>query len=226
MKRTLPLRYAALFFAGALVLAGCADDPAMEADAPAVQASASVATLPNIAPGTYAVDPAHSEVGFRVRHLGLSNVEGEFESVDGTISVPDGDLSAMKIVATIDASSINTNNTDRDDHLRSPDFFEVDQHPEITFTSTAVEPLGEDRFLLRGDLTMRGVTRPVELEGEYVGAATDPYGNEKIGIAAEGKINRKDFGLTWNQALEAGGVLVGEEVTLVLDVQAARQQAQ
>ena len=179
-----------------------------------------VAEGPAVTPGTYELDPAHSEIGFRVKHLGISTVKGSFAEGAATISFPSTDLAEMKVEGTVAAKSIDTNNADRDEHLRSADFFDVEQHPTITFTSREVTPEADGRFTLKGDLTMRGVTRQIELSGEYLGTAVDPWGNQKVAISAEGTINRKDFGLTWNKALEAGGVLVGENVTIVLDVQA------
>lgn len=177
-----------------------------------------------VAAGTYTIDRAHSNIGFQVRHLGISTVKGTFNEADATIIFAADDLSSLQTEATIQAASIDTDNTDRDDHLRSPDFFEVENHPTITFMSREVMANGDGTFALVGDLTMRGVTKEVTLDGEYLGYAKDPWGNEKIGLTAEGVINRKDFGLEWNQVLETGGLLVGEEVTIVLEVQANKQQ--
>lgn len=181
---------------------------------------------PALEAGAYDIDPAHSEVGFRIKHLGISNVDGTFSDVAGTVTVPEGgDLAGMQTTATMQATSISTQNGDRDTHLKSADFFDVGQFPTLTFRSTVVEPLGGGRFRMTGDLTMHGVTKPVTLEGEYAGAATDGYGNRKLGFSAEGTIKRSEWGLTWNQAIEAGGVVVSDDVRLVLDVQAARQAA-
>lgn len=179
---------------------------------------------PAIEAGTYKLDPVHSSIGFEVAHMGISTVEGKFKKVSATIQLPEGNLSSLKAETSIKTKSVNTGDTDRDDHLRSKDFFAAKKHPEITFTSTGVNVTGDNEFVLKGDLTIRGVTKPVALEAEYLGSAVDPWGNHKIGLKAEGQINRKDFGLTWNKTLEAGGLLVGDEVTLVLDVQAVLQK--
>lgn len=207
------------------LLVGCQQQETAAAGeaTPATTASATAEPAAAVPAGTYAIDPAHSAVQFKIRHMGLSTVTGTFDTVDAEI-VAGESLEDLRATATIDAASINTNNADRDDHLRSPDFFNVEQNPELTFVTTEVRPLGGSDFVLVGDLTMNGVTQPVELEAEYIGTATDPWGNEKIGFTAEGQIDRKDFGLTWNKTLDAGGLVLGDEVTMVLDVQAAKQQ--
>ena len=173
--------------------------------------------------GTYAIDASHTEVNFKVRHLGLSNVRGSFAGISGEITLDSDSLESLQATATIDVSTINTKNEDRDNHLRSADFFDAENHPQMTFSSKSVSIKSGNAFALTGDLTIRGVTKEVVLESELSGMATDPWGNEKIAFSAETVINRKDFGLVWNQVLETGGLLVGEEVTLVLDVQAAYQ---
>ena len=171
---------------------------------------------------TYTLDPAHSEIGFRVKHLGLATVKGSFNNVEATITMDPADLASLEVEATIETASIHTRNTDRDNHLRSADFFDAENHPDIVFKSKEVRNVNGNEFELAGDLTIRGTTRPVVLQAEYMGAATDPWGNEKIAFEATGAINRKEYGLTWNQALETGGVLVGEQVNFALDVQAAK----
>ncbi len=180
-------------------------------------------TASQLAPGTYALDAAHSEIGFQVRHLGISTVKGSFGTFDATIEVGGSDLSSLSAAATIDVATIATRNDDRDNHLRSADFFDAENHPQITFKSTSVLSKGDGAFVMNGDLTIRGVTKPVELKGEFLGGAKDPWGNEKIGFEASGKINRTDYGLNWNAVLEAGGLLVAEEVKIVLEIQAAKQ---
>ncbi len=172
---------------------------------------------------TYKLDAAHSEIGFRVKHLGLATVKGSFGDVEATVEMDGDDLSSLQASAAIKAASINTRNGDRDNHLRSDDFFAAETHPDIIFESTGTQNVSGNTLELTGNLTIRGVTRPVVLHTEYMGAATDPWGNEKIAFEATGQINRKDFGLTWNQVLEAGGLLVGEEVKFILDIQAAKQ---
>lgn len=162
---------------------------------------------------TYAVDQAHTTVGFAVRHLMISSVRGRFAAFEGNVSVPEGSAIPESVELTIDASSIDTREPQRDGHLRSADFFDVEKFPTITFKSTRIEGSGSD-FAMHGDLTIHGVTRPVTLEGTVEGEGPDPWGGRRIGYEARGKINRKDFGLTWNQALETGGVVVGDEIKL------------
>ncbi len=205
----------------ALGLAACGgDDTAVATDAPAdVSTAVSFVDAPAIDAGTYTIDVAHSRAEFRVRHLGIATVTGTFSDLSGTVTVGDG-LGSLQTTAVIDASTISTENDDRDNHLRSPDFFDVAQYPEITFTSTGVRAGEGGGFTLLGDLTMHGVTRPIELETEYVGAATSPQGVRKVAFTAQGEINRSDWGLTWNAPLEAGGVVVSDEVTLRLDIEA------
>ena len=172
--------------------------------------------------GTYNLDISHSEIGFRIKHLGLSTVKGSFKSVEAVISIDGEDLSSLSTKATIDVTSIDTKNDDRDNHLRSADFFDAETFASIGFESTAVSDIDGNSFKLHGNLTIRDTTLPIVLSAEFLGTATDPWGNERIAFEATGEFNRKDFGLTWNQVLEAGGVLVGEEVTLTLDLQAVK----
>ena len=170
----------------------------------------------------WVLDPAHSAITFRVRHMMISNVRGAFTKFDASI---DGeDFTTSTIRAKIDANSLTTNADDRDTHLRSADFFEVEKHPEITFVSTSMEKVGENEYKLIGDLTIKGNTKKVTLNTEFGGYMTDPYGNEKAGFSLEGKINRKDFGLNWNAVLEAGGVMVGDEVRINADVQFKKEK--
>jgi polyisoprenoid-binding protein YceI len=176
-------------------------------------------------PETYGLDKAHSEVLFRVRHLGISTVTGRFRDFDAAISVDPARLSTLTARATIQAASVDTENERRDNHLRSADFFDVAAHPTLTFQSTRVRNVRARRFLLDGTLTMHGVTRPVTLNVEYLGLVRDARGNEKLGFAATGRINREDYGMTWNQAIEAGGVLVSKEVDLQFNLQATRRLA-
>lgn len=207
----------------ALGLAACgseADDAAVSTDAEASTAG-TFADAPAVPAGTYTIDAAHSRAEFRVKHLGISTVTGRFDGVDGTVTVGDG-LGSLQTTAVMDVSTISTGNDDRDGHLKSPDFFDVAQYPEITFTSTGVRPGEGSSFTLLGDLTMHGVTRPVELAAEYVGSAT--MGNtQKIGFTASGEITRQDWGLTWAQTNEAGEALVGDTVTLIIEVEADQQ---
>ncbi|GAB5519049.1 MAG: YceI family protein [Rhodothermales bacterium] len=204
-------RFFSIAFAGLFLLTAFSPAP--------VQSPSSV----TVQPGTYAMDLAHSQVEFKVRHLGISTVKGRFTQAESTVTFGSDELSSMQVSATIDASSIFTGNDKRDEHLRSADFFEVETYPTITFESTGVQGADDASFQLMGNLTMHGVTKPVTMDVEFLGTATDPWGNTKVGFEATTQINRKDFGLTWNQALETGGLLVGEEVTITLDVQAAKQ---
>lgn len=168
----------------------------------------------------WAVDPLHSSVGFAVRHMGLSTVRGTFQTFDGTIET-DADLNPSRIEATIDPASIATGVERRDGHLRSPDFFDVERHPAMRFVSTRITPAGPHRYTVVGNLTMRGGTRPVTLVLETTGGTvTDMEGKRRTGGTLSGTLNRRDWGLTWNQALELGGMLVGEEVTLTIEVSA------
>ena len=173
---------------------------------------------------TWAIDPAHSLVELGVKHKMFTTVKGRFATVAGTIVTDDANPAGASARAEIDAASIDTREPQRDAHLRSPDFLDVEQHPTITFASTYVAPRGQGRYVVTGDLTIRGVTREVSLEAELTGRGTDPWGNERVGFSATTTIYRKEFGLTWNQSLETGGVLVGDEIKVVLEVQATRQQ--
>jgi|SRR5690606_6061114 len=170
---------------------------------------------------TWVLDPTHSEITFKVKHLMISNVKGEFKTFNASI---DGeDFTNANFSVTIDTNSISTNNEDRDTHLKSPDFFEAEKFPEITFKSTSLKKVDDDEFKLIGDLTIKGTTKKIELDTEFGGFMKDPYGNEKAGFSINGKLNRKDFGLNWNATLEAGGVMVGNEIKMNADVQFIKQ---
>lgn len=176
-------------------------------------------TLPET--GTWTIDPTHTEVGFVARHLIAAKVRGRFTALNGTIVVGDSPAESS-VSVTIDAGSIDTGVADRDNHLRSPDFLDVENFPSITVASRGVEDLGGGRFRLLADLTLRDVTKPVELDFEYGGQITDPWGNPKAIFSASARIDREAWGLTWNAPLEAGGLLVGKEVTLEIEAQAAK----
>ncbi len=182
----------------------------------------STATETLIPTGTWTVDPAHSTVGFAVKHLGIATVRGRFEEFEGTLEFGE-DLSKARAYGTAQVSSINTDEPARDEHLRSADFFGVEANPELRFESTAIRPLDEDTFEIEGDLTMNGVTNPVKLAAEFLGAETDPWGNERVGIEVIGQVKRGDWNMTFNQALGSGNLLVGEKVTLSLDISAVKQ---
>jgi polyisoprenoid-binding protein YceI len=172
---------------------------------------------------TYTIDPAHSVADFKVRHLMVSNVRGEFSGVSGTVQFDPANPANSKIEAKIDVNTIQTRDAQRDAHLKSADFFDVEKYPTITFVSKKVAKNGSDDYKVTGDLTIHGVTREVVLDVEEVAPETrDPWGNVKAGASAKTKINRKDFGLVWNVGLETGGVLVGEDVQIHLDLELAR----
>src|SRR5262245_25930010 len=171
------------------------------------------------------IDPAHSGINFSVRHMVVSKVRGRFTRFSGTLAIDDADLARSTVEATIDAASIDTGTAQRDAHLRSPDFLDVERFPEIRFRSTRIHKLGDDLYHVAGDLTIRGVTRQLVLDVELGGRAKDPWGNERIGFTASTSLDRKEFGLTWNQALEAGGLLVGDRVDIELEVEAVRAAA-
>jgi polyisoprenoid-binding protein YceI len=182
--------------------------------------STQVQTLPAV--GTWTIDPSHSEVGFTVRHLGISKTRGRFGAFTGDIVVAERPEDS-RVTVEIDAASIDTTDAGRDEHLRSADFFDVATFPTLSFATTAVRQVG-GRWEVAGDLTIRGATRPVVLDTELVGLASDPWGNERVGFHATTEVNREDFGLTWNAALETGGFLVGKTVKIDIEVEAVRQQ--
>ncbi|HET6225882.1 MAG TPA: YceI family protein [Bacteroidia bacterium] len=165
----------------------------------------------------WVLDPAHSELLFKVKHLMISNVKGEFKNFSAEINGENLESSTVK--AVIDTSSIYTNNDDRDNHLKSPDFFDAENHKEITFVSTAFKKIDDANYKLIGTLTIKGVSKEITLKVEFGGINKDPWGNEKAGFSFTGKISRKDWGLNWNAALETGGVLVSDEVQLMGEVQ-------
>jgi polyisoprenoid-binding protein YceI len=170
------------------------------------------------------IDPAHTNVEFTVRHMMISNVKGQFQKTSGTITTNGNDPTSAQIDATIDATSIDTRVEKRDAHLKSPAFLDVDKFPTITFKSTKVEADGAGKWKVTGDLTLHGVTKPVVLEVESSGKPiSDPMGNTRAGASATTKINRSDFGLVWNQALEGGGVMVGDEVAVSIDLEAIKK---
>jgi polyisoprenoid-binding protein YceI len=175
---------------------------------------------PNVATTTWNIDPAHSTAEFKVRHMMITNVKGRFSGITGVLTLDEQDVTRSRIEGSIDAASLDTRTADRDAHLKSPDFFHVEQHPKLTFASTRVSRTGEGELAVEGDLTIRGVTRSVVFAVEGPTApAKDPWGNTRLGVSATTKIDRKDFGLAWNAALETGGVLVGDQVTITLDLQ-------
>jgi polyisoprenoid-binding protein YceI len=168
------------------------------------------------------IDATHSGINFSIRHMVVSKVRGRFAKFSGNLRVEGDDLTQASLEATIDVSSIDTGTAQRDTHLRSADFFDAERYPEIRFRSTRVEKLTDDRYRVTGALTIRDVTRDIALDVEYGGRAKDPWGNERIGFIAKAALDRRDFGLEWNQVLEAGGVLVGDRVDVDLEMQGVR----
>ena len=187
----------------------------------AVLAAAVALAAPALAADTYQFDKSHTTVGFSVRHI-VTNVGGKFQDFSGTIQVDKAKLESSSVEFTIQAASINTNEPKRDEHLKSPDFFDVENNPQITFVTKKIEPDGGD-WKVTGDLTIRGITTEVVLDGEVTGPLKDPWGGSRIGLSLDGKVNRKDFGMVWNTALEAGGFLVGDDVKLNIEVELLRK---
>jgi len=181
------------------------------------------ANAPGPSTSTWNIDPVHTVVEFKVRHMMITNVKGHFTGVTGVLTLDEQDVTKSQVEASIDAATINTREADRDTHLKSADFLDVEKFPKLTFTSTRITRKGDEELLVEGDLTIHGVTRKVEFSVEGpTPPGKDPWGNTRIGWTATTKINRKDFGLNWNAALETGGILVGEEVTITFDVQAIK----
>jgi polyisoprenoid-binding protein YceI len=174
--------------------------------------------------GTWSVDPSHSRVEFQVKHLGIASVRGHFASFEGTLEIGD-DLSSARAYGTVDVASVDTNEEKRDEHLRSGDFFHAEQHPQISFASTEIVPVDDETFEISGDVTLHGVTRPITLKAEVTGTEQDPWGNERVGLEVTGQLDRGEFGMTFNQALGSGNVLVSDRVKLRLDISAVKQSA-
>jgi len=171
----------------------------------------------------WVIDPMHSEVQFKVKHLVISTVTGFFKSFEGSLETENDDFSDAKIEFSLDINSIDTTQTQRDEHLKSPDFFDAVKYPHIKFKSTSFTKTGDDEYKLIGDLTIKDVTKPVTLNVEFGGSAADFYGNTKAGFEITGTINRKDFGLTWSGVTEAGAIVVGEDIKLTINAQLAKQ---
>ncbi len=171
---------------------------------------------------TYAIDPTHSRVGFVARHAMVTKVRGSFNEFEGSGYFDAENPANSRLALTIQAASIDTRNADRDGHLKSNDFFDMENHPEITFASTAVEQVDAENYRVTGDLTIKGVTKPVTIDFEYTGSATDPFGNARVGFEGSVVVNRKDWGVNFNAPLEAGGVLVSEKITLEFDISAIK----
>jgi polyisoprenoid-binding protein YceI len=172
--------------------------------------------------GTWVIDPAHSNVEFQVKHLGIATVRGAFNAFEGTLEIGEG-LSSVTARGSVDVASVDTNEPQRDTHLRSADFFDADNHPQLRFASTAITPIDAETFEIEGELTMRGETRPITLKAEVAGTETDPWGNERVGLEITGQLSRGEYGMTFNQALGSGNVLVSDKVKLRLDISAVKQ---
>jgi polyisoprenoid-binding protein YceI len=185
--------------------------------------STATQTLPGYVTGTWTIDPVHSEVGFSVRHMMVSKVRGKFTTFSGDVVTGDSPLDSS-VTATIDLSSIDTGNPDRDNHIRSADFFDVDKHKTMTFKSTGVRQDGEE-YVLDGELTLRSVTKPISLRLELGGFGPDPYGGTRAGFTAFGQLKRSDFGVDFNAVLETGGVVVGDKVDILLEIEAVLNQS-
>ena len=170
----------------------------------------------------WVVDPLHSEVQFKVKHLVISTVTGTFRNFEGGATTVQDDFNNAEIHFSLDVDSVDTNQEMRDTHLKSAEFFDVETHPKIAFKSTAFEKVDDDEYVLTGDLTMKGITKPVTLKAEYGGTAKDAYGNQKLGFEVTGKVNRKEFGLTYNALTETGGLALGEDIKLIANIQLAK----
>jgi polyisoprenoid-binding protein YceI len=184
--------------------------------------STSTVEVPGLVAGTWTIDPVHSEVGFSVRHLMVSKVRGTFKNFEGTITVAENSLDS-KVEATIDATTVVTGDENRDAHLRSSDFFDIEKHPKITFVSTKVQPHGSD-FVVAGDLTIHGVTRATNLDLEFNGVSPDPWGGLRAGFSATTEISRGDFGIEFNMPLDGGGVVVGDKIKVIIEIEAVLQK--
>jgi polyisoprenoid-binding protein YceI len=184
-----------------------------------------VTATPAIVPaGTWNIDSSHSTIGFSVKHMMIATVRGRFTQFAGSLSADE--QGHARIDGVVQAASIDTSEAQRDEHLRSADFFDAANHPEIRFASAALTPTAADEYRITGDLTIKGTTRQVTLDATVNGAGTDPWGNERIALEASGTISRKDFGLNWNQVLEAGGVLVGDKIKITLDLSTVKATEQ
>ncbi len=184
--------------------------------------STPTATATPTTTGTYSIDPTHSRIGFVARHAMVTKVRGSFNEFEGAGYFDAENPAASHLELTIQAASIDTRNADRDGHLRSNDFFDMDTYPVITFASSAVEAVDENTYRVTGDLTIKGITKPVTIDFDYAGTAVDPFGNTRLGLEGSVVVNRKEWGVNWNAALDAGGVLVSEKVTLEFEVSAVR----
>jgi polyisoprenoid-binding protein YceI len=186
--------------------------------------STTTSTPAVISAGTWSIDPAHSKVGFAVKHMGIATVRGEFTQFEGTLEIGQ-DLSSAKVYGTVKTESVDTNEPQRDDHLRSPDFFDAAQFPELRFESTSIEALDEEEFRITGRLTIHGVTNEIVLHADVQGTDIDPWGNQRVGLEVTGQLSRGDYEMKFNQALGSGNMLVADKVKLALDISAVKQSS-
>jgi polyisoprenoid-binding protein YceI len=178
-------------------------------------------TTPTIAPaGTWTVDPSHSSVEFQVKHMGIATVKGFFHGFEGSLVI--GEDGSHRAEGTVDVATVDTREAKRDEHLRSPDFFDAERFPELTFASTAIRAEDDDEYVIEGELTIHGVTQPVSLRAEVTGTDTDPWGNERVALDVTGRIKRSDYGMAFNQALGSGNMLVGDAVKIAIAVSAVK----
>jgi polyisoprenoid-binding protein YceI len=181
----------------------------------------STAQITAIPTGTWTVDPSHSGIEFRVKHLGISTVRGSFNEFEGTLEIGE-DITASRATGEINAASIDTGEPKRDEHLRSADFFDTENYSDITFESTSIDVVSEDEFHVTGDLTMHGVTKPITLHAEVTGTEEDPWGNTRVGLEVQGELSRGDWGMTFNQALGSGNMMVSDKVRINADISAVK----
>lgn len=174
---------------------------------------------------SWQLDPVHTHIGFSVKHMMVSTVRGQFKQYRGTLNIDPADFAKSTFEGEIDVASIETGNSQRDDHLRTSDFFDAPNHPKITFKSTAIQPKGDGEFVVHGDITIRGVTQAIALDVEFHGTSKNPWGKTVAGLSAKGTVNRKDFGVSYNALLEAGGVAVGEKVKIEIEVEVVADEA-
>lgn len=186
--------------------------------------SVTTSTATAIPTGTWSVDPAHSKIAFGVKHMGIATVRGEFTDFEGTLEIGE-DLASARALGTVNVQSVDTNEPQRDEHLRSPDFFDAAQYPEIRFASDKIEALDEEEFRITGQLTIHGVTNEIVLHAEVQGTDIDPWGNERVGLEITGQLSRDDYGMQFNQMLGSGNMLVGDKVKLALDISAVKQSS-
>jgi polyisoprenoid-binding protein YceI len=184
----------------------------------------SITTQTSLPTGTWTVDPSHSKIGFAVKHMGIATVRGEFTEFDGTLEIGD-DLSSARAYGTVKTASVDTNEPQRDEHLRSPDFFDAAQYPEIRFESTSIEALDDEEFRITGRLTIHGITNEIVLHADVQGSDVDPWGNERIALEITGRLSRGEYDMKFNQVLGSGNALVADKVNLTLDISAVRQAA-